>query len=299
MPGSLKALILGASGFIGSHLARALTGRAEVLGTCRQLSPRTDSCPLVSLDLRDGEAVKALTREFRPAIVIHLVAQPVVENVSVEQPAAWQTNVAVTSNVVAACRAGRPRLIFLSTDYVFDGTAGPYAEDAAPNPVNAYGRMKLAAEEIVRQSMLPHLILRTSLVYGWPAPHHHPNFAATVIDRLRRGQSFTAYADMIRTPIYVRDLTDVLVRLIERQAEGLYHIGSRDAASMYEFARRICDVFELDKDLIVAATSDAQADQAGVPRPKICGLRTDQAGADFKLVVPTILEGLHHMKEDE
>lgn len=292
----MKVLILGASGFIGSYLARALVGCAEVLGTYRQHKPVTLSVPLVSLDLTDGEAVKALVRDFRPENVIHLVAQAVVEDAAAQHETAWQVNVTGTGNVVTACCEAGAKLVFLSTDYVFDGIAGPYAEEAACNPVNAYGRVKLAGEEIMRQSVLSHLIVRTSLVYGWPAYHQHSNFVATLIHQLRQGRPFTAYTDMVRIPIYVGDLVGVLGQLMEQQAEGLYHIGSSNVVNMYEFALNICDVFGFDRGLIVVATSDGQGD---IPRPKRCGLRTEKAVRDFGIRFPTTLEGLHRMKEEE
>jgi len=302
IPQRWKLLIVGASGFIGMKLAERAAQDCQVWGTYKargsRLAPVSEALSRVSwqqLDVADVATARGLLADVRPDVVVHLAATAAVEQAD-KQEEVYGVNMDGTVNMVRACEAIGAFLIFFSTDYVFDGLAGPYAEDAVPTPINAYGRQKLAAEEIVRKSAVPHLIVRTSMVYGWPALHHHLNFAATVIHRLRQGQPFTAYTDMIRTPIYVGDLVDVLVQFIKRQATGLYHVGSKNAISMYEFALSIGDVFGLGRSLIVAATS---VPHGSVSRPRRCGLRTDKASGDFGIRFPTTLEGLHRMKEQE
>jgi dTDP-4-dehydrorhamnose reductase len=134
------------------------------------------------------------------------------------------------------------------------------------------------------------------MVYGWPAPEQHPNFVSESIASLRDGGEVTAFSDLVRTPIYLRDLADSLAKLILTEREGLYHHGSSNVVTMHAFALQMCDVFACDRDLVRASAEGASQ---GNGRPAACGLTTDKVAHALGDRLPTTLEGLTRMKEDE
>lgn len=200
-----------------------------------------------------------------------------------------------TANVAALSREVGAHLVLLSTDSVFDGAAGPYAEADVPNPINAYGRTKRAAEEVVTAAGAPSLIVRTSLIYGWPPPGRSVNFAARVVRALRAGRPVTAYTDMLRSPVYVEDLARLLGQVLERRVTGLLHLAGAEAVSMARFAAAIATTFELDATLITAAPTPA-GDRS---RSRALGLRADRARDELGLVPLTIADGLERMRAAE
>jgi dTDP-4-dehydrorhamnose reductase len=291
----VRALVLGARGFVGTSMVDALRARGhDVIGATRGAGgPR--GAELVTLDLRDETATLETVAAVGPDVIVHLAAQPDVRKA--EEPAERADAAALTATtarVADHCSESGRALVLLSSDYVFDGTSGPYAEDAAPNPLGAYGRAKLATEAAAFRSPRA-LVVRTSLVYGWPGPGHHGNFVGNLVGAARRGEPTTAYRDVIRTPIYVGHLAGLLTDLIETGATGLYHAGSANAVSMLDLSVQVCDLFGLPGGLVV----EAAAGDADPLRPLRCGLEVAKVAATLSRPAATTEEGLRSMKEEE
>jgi dTDP-4-dehydrorhamnose reductase len=299
----VRILVTGASGFVGARLAADLAPRHDVLGTWLthapdHLTPEGGNPPvrMARVDLRDQEAVEALLRSFRPHAVAHLASRSRLEDGLRDPRTTWAVNAQGTAHLVAACRGAGARLLLLSTDSVFDGRDGPYAENASADPIHDYGRSKLAAEEAVRKSGAEHLVVRVSLVYGWSRPWQHTNFAETAVSRLRRGEPVVAYADMIRSPVYAGDLAAALGHLLERGARGLAHVGPPRAMSMAAFAGALARAFDLDEGLVATPDSPPDLDPF---RPRALGLRVEATARSFGLRVSTVQEGLARMRREE
>jgi dTDP-4-dehydrorhamnose reductase len=280
----IRILVTGAAGFLGRALGPALAAGGHVVTAADR-----------GIDVRDPAALAALGRRSEPEVIVHLAARALIDDVAADPEGGWEVNVAGTANVVALGRAHGAHLLLLSTDSVFDGTAGPYGESDAPNPINAYGRTKRAAEDVVAAGGGSWLVVRTSLIYGWPPPGRHVNFAARVVRTLRAGRSITAYTDMLRTPIYVDDLARLLARVIELRARGLVHLAGAEAVSMARFAEAVATGFDLDPALIVAAATPP-GDRS---RSRALGLRGDRARQELGLSLPALDAGLARMRAAE
>ena len=154
-----------------------------------------------------------------------------------------------TANLAAACVRVGAKLIFISTDYVFDGCKGNYAETDEPDPISFYGITKLDAERIVQSTSSKCLIIRTSVLYGW-----HPsklNFVTWILKGLREHQTLKVVNDHVNSPTFAGNLADAIRKAIELNSQGLLHVAGSERISRFDFARRIARQFDLDERLLV------------------------------------------------
>lgn len=270
-----RILITGANGLVGQALVARLGARPDVdlLATGREHRPRFSHLAggYTALDVTDPEAVRQLLTDFAPSAIIHCAAVSKVDECARARDACWQVNVEATAHLARQCRQAGIHLLLLSTDFVFDGADGPYAEDARPNPVNYYGRSKLAAENAVRAAGLQRwAIIRTTLAYGAAENVRRGNFGPWLVQRLRAEERTPVATDQIRTPTYVPDLADGIARAAVGRKCGVYHVAGREVLSVYEFATQIATQFGLDPGLLVPVRSDELHPDA--PRPLRAGL---------------------------
>ena len=270
-----RILITGADGLIGQALQRklALWPEADVLATSLAASPRFAGKKggYVSLDVTDDQAVERLMLDFAPTVMIHLAAMSKVEACENDKEQCWRTNVDATANLARLCKVHGARFVFLSTDFLFDGTAGPYGEEDYPAPVNAYGRSKQAAENAVKLSGLNRWsIVRTSLVFGVGDDLKRHNIATMMARELKAGRPFDAATDQFRTPTFDNDLADGIVRLIRFEKDGTFHIAGRNRMHVFDFCKEAAVVFGFDPSLIKPTTTAALHPDA--PRPLDGGL---------------------------
>lgn len=242
-----KILITGGSGMLGSNLSFLWANDFEVA------SVDTNPMPLPNvrsfcLDLRDGLKTKKTVREIFPQVIIHTAALTNVDYCEANPREAYLLNVEATRNLLEACRDIGRQFVYISTDFVFDGVKGRYNEDDKTNPLNVYGKTKLEGERAVIESGLNFLVVRTS-IYGWNVLPKE-SFVETIINRLRQGQALTPFADQEFTPIYTETLGEIILDLLKRQKNGLYHIASSEIVSKYKFATLVAEEFGLQTKLL-------------------------------------------------
>ncbi len=187
----------------------------------------------------------------------------------------------------------RAKFLYISTDSVFDGTVGLYDEVASPNPLNVYGRTKLAGEKVVKQHIVDHLIIRTN-TYGWNARLKF-SLAEWLLDRLNHGQIVPGFADIYFSPILVNDLADILVHMINSDLQGLYHVGACERCSKLDFAKMLCKVFDKDLNLIQPANSDEAGFKAC--RPKDTSLNIKKVEQVLGIPMPRVISGLLRFRQ--
>ena len=267
-----RALVIGASGQVGFQASTALrAGGWQVVGTYA-----SHPAPgLVPLDLRSAEEVRARVKDVAADLVVLASALTNVERCEDEPALAAAMNAEAPAVVAEAARASGGRTLFLSTEYVFDGKAGPYGEDAPASPVSVYGRTKLEGERAVLRADPANLSIRTTVVYSWRPGDK--NFLMQLVLAARRRSRMRVPADQVSSPTYAPDLGRAIAALAGRRAAGVLNVAGPDVLGRYDFAVRAARILGLDASLLDAVPT-AGLDQKAA-RPLAAGLRTERLRA--------------------
>jgi dTDP-4-dehydrorhamnose reductase len=247
------------------------------------------------LDVRERAEVESVIRSLGPAIVYLPASLTHVDYCELHPEQTSEINISGVQNVIDAINAVGAKLVYFSSDYIFDGRSGPYSEDDQPSPICEYGRQKLAAEELIRRQVSNHLIVRTNVVFGWE--RQGKNFIFRLLNSLKEGSRVTVPSDQISSPTFAPDLARAVVELALSDATGVYNVAGTELASRYEFAREAARVFVLESDLIAPVTT-AELGQAA-PRPLNAGMVIDKASARLKTPLMSYREGLKSMAAEK
>ncbi|MBC7449096.1 MAG: SDR family oxidoreductase [Hymenobacteraceae bacterium] len=291
-------LITGANGLLGQKLVgllapRAARGELRVVASSRganKLHTLFLDVPFVTMDVTDPQHVRAVLGELAPTHVIHTAAMTNVDACETDRAACWLQNTTAVEILAAECAAFDAHLTHVSTDFIFDGEAGPYDEEAAARPVNYYGESKLAAEAAVQAAGGRSAIVRTVLVYGTAHDYGRSNIVLWVRDSLRAGKSLKVVDDQWRTPSLAEDLADGCLRIAERDAQGIFNISSDELLTPYQMATQVADFFGLDKTLLERVTAATFTQPAR--RPPRTGLIIDKARRELGYAPRTFQEGI-------
>jgi len=254
----MRVLITGGSGLLGSKLAEIAVNRGYEV-----ISGYVDHPPPIGeglkLDLTDPEEVRQGVFESEPDLVFHAAALTDVDKCEVERDLAMKINVRGTELVRDAARVFGAFIVYVSSDYVFDGSTGCYREDDPTKPVNWYGQTKLLGEEGCD------CIARTSVIYGALPARGKVNFALWLIERLRTGDEVKIVTDQLITPTLNTNLAKMMLEAGERRLEGTYNMAGATRISRYDFAVEIARVFGLDAGLITPSRMDEMSWKAKRP----------------------------------
>lgn len=268
----MRALVIGASGQIGGHLLEQLrAGGHLALGTYAS----SEAPGLVKLDIADEVAVAAALGDVRPDVVFLPAGWTWVDGNEDDPARARLTNRDQPLALARRCKAAGALFVTYSTDYVFDGAAGPYAEDDAPRPLSVYGRAKLEAEELLRAEVPEHLVLRTTTVFG--PERQGKNFIYQLLKKVGKGERMALPVDQWATPSYGPDVARATLELVEQGARGVWNVCGPDFMDRVAFAQLACRVFDLDPSKIDAKTTAELKQKA--ERPLKGGLKTDKLRA--------------------
>ena len=270
----MRILITGASGFIGSQLGVRLARSHEVLGITFR-SSRPLPFPSQPVDLTDERSVALILREFGPEVIVHAAAMSRVLECEQDPRAAHNINVDATGRLARWAERGRAKLIFLSSDQVFSGRKGLYIESDFPDPINSYGRSKLAAEQLVLEASSANLVVRSNSVMG-SANGRGESFSDWILSRLQSGQRVSLFHDQYRSPIHIRTVMDVLESACVQGVVGMVHVGGSRRLSRADVGFALARAYALGADLIDVVSVDTHANAAVMPRDtsyKIAHLR--------------------------
>jgi dTDP-4-dehydrorhamnose reductase len=281
----IKVILIIGSGLLGKDMISVLRRDfGEAVGTYSTRQKEGS----IRLDVTDRQGTMDAIAELRPAVIVHTAAQANVDYCEDHRAEALAVNADGTRNVVAAARSAGSKVVYISTDFVFDGAKGMYGEDDAVNPVSVYAYSKLLGEYYVKDSP-GHIIARTSVVYG----DARQNFVSWVRDSLAAGQKIRVFTDQFNSPTLSIDCAEAVSALITGGATGIFNTAGRERISRYEFARKIAAFYGLDDGLIEPITTGMLSQKAR--RPADSSLDVGKVGAYHKML--NIMEGLKKMEE--
>lgn len=247
----MKVLITGGAGQLGRTLLEKLNPSYEVV-----------CLPKEKLNIVKNQKIDSVFLEFSPDYVFHTAAYTAVDECEKNQAKAFQINSIGALNIAEACKRTNSKMIYISSDYVFDGKKETaYLEEDVPNPQSIYGLSKWLGEELVLKTLSECYVVRTSWLYG----HGGNNFVNTMIKFASAQKEVNVVSDQIGSPTYVNDLADIILQLITKPY-GIYHVSNNGQCSWYQFAKAIYEQVGTDSSLVKPITTNAYG--AAAPRPE-------------------------------
>ena len=291
-----RILVTGANGKLGQRVIHFYKRNSNltILGTSIEDIPAFCDVDYISCDLTIRNKIKKVISDFCPDFIINTAAFTNVDLSEKERETAWKINVKGVEYLAEAARIIDAHIIHISSDYIFDGTNGPYSENDKPNPLGYYGRTKLASENALKISGAIHTILRTNVLYG--VADSRPDFVRWVIKSVRVGKQINIVTDQVNNPTFIDDFVQAINEVIEYKKQGIYNIGGREFLSRFEFCEIIADVFSLDKKLIKPILTEQLNQQA--KRPLKSGLLTLKAETELGYKPHTVGEALAIMQRE-
>lgn len=229
----MKILVTGANGQLGYDVVKELQKQnIECYGAVRK-----------DFDIVDFEATEKFITNYMPDAVIHCAAYTSVDKAEDEQGLCYLVNVSATENIAEICKKINAKMLYISTDYIFDGTKdGFYEVDDMPNPINVYGKTKLLGEQAVQKILDKYFIVRISWVFG----EHGNNFVKTMLRLGEERKEINVVADQYGSPTYTADLALLLVEMIRTEKYGVYHVTNEGVCTWAEFAEEIFKIACMD-----------------------------------------------------
>jgi dTDP-4-dehydrorhamnose reductase len=295
----MKILITGSNGLLGQKLVYLLKSKSniECIATARGDNRINDKDGYLfeTLDLTNPENVVSTINKHRPDCIIHTAAMTNVDECELNPEQCRLNNITATANIVEACKHYNPHLIYISTDFVFDGESGPYTEEDIPNPLSIYAKSKFEAEKIISESGHPFSILRTMIVYGITDDVQRSNIILWTKNSLELGKDIRVISDQFRGPTLAEDLALACYEAANRKATGIYHVSGREVISIIDIAYKVADYFGLDKKYI-HPVSTAELNQPA-KRPLKTGFIISKAERDLDYHPRSIDEGIQIVNE--
>lgn len=247
----MKVLIIGSEGMLGHDLVDILSCENEVKTTT-----------IDTLDITNIDKTIEIVKEINPDVVVHAAAFTDVDGSETNPDLAYKVNALGTRNVAVACKETDSAMVYICTDYVFDGSKGTsYYEYDQTNPLSVYGKTKHIGEVFIRDNLNKFYIVRSSWLYGI----HGPNFITTMLNLAENNKQISVVNDQIGSPTYTVDLSKAIAKLIKKPVFGIYHITNSDSCSWYEFAREIFEIAGIQVELTPVTTEEFPRP---APRPK-------------------------------
>lgn len=287
-------LTTGSNGLLGQKLTEKILaeGRVKLVATSKGANryPVKDGYGYAEMDILNAFQVREVIETYSPDAIVHTAAMTNVDTCEANKLLCRQLNVDAVQNLISICEEKSIQLIYLSTDFVFDGADGPYKEEDAVNPVSYYGESKVLAEALLKNSKANWTILRTILVYGITSDMSRSNIVLWAKEALEKSSPINVVNDQWRMPTLAEDLAEACLLAVEKNAKGIYHVSGKDYMSIADLVRKVADYWGLDQSFINEISS-ASLNQTA-KRPIRTGFVLDKTIKDLDYRPHSFEEGL-------
>ena len=288
----MKVLVFGGSSVIGSRLV-SIFDNADY--TYFRNNIKIEGAKGFMIDIRNEKSVIDLIKKLNPDLVIHAAAAPNMDICEIDKKMAYDIHINGAKNIVEGCKAVNAKVVFLSTSAVFDGKKKIYTEEDETCAISYYGITKAEAEKVIIDSSIGFIIIRIDHPYGWVYfDGQKKNTAVRVLENLEKGMAVEEIIDWYNNPTFVDNLCIVIKKLVGENAHGIYHAVGPDFLSRHDFAMKIAEVFEKDKNLVKKKVSD----KLNLPAKRTnCNLDSKKTEKKTGIKLLGIKEGLEIMKK--
>jgi dTDP-4-dehydrorhamnose reductase len=296
---TIRILLTGGTGLLGIALQQ--TAPAGVQGFSIYCPERTLPVRLPfsirAADVTDRTQMQSVFEWAKPDVVIHAAAIGSVDFAEKNREQTRKVNVGGTEVVAELCRIFKSRLIYISSNAVFDGKMPFYSEDSQLSPINYYGQLKVEAENVIIKSSVSWTIVRPILMYGWPYPGERGNLVTTWVKFLREKKGINVVDNVYSKPLYSKACAETIFTIIEKNSNGIFHVAGGDHVSLYDFAIITANVFGLDSTLINPVPDTFFNDL--VARPRDTSFDTTLMENELGVAPISLQEGLSEMRKTE
>lgn len=292
----MKILVTGASGLLGKKLLETAPSKFVIIPTYHSIPISHPEA--IELDITDKDQTRKVITKIHPELIIHSASLVYVDECEKNEVLTKSVNTFGTQNILSAAKQVESKLLFCSTNGIFDGTNAPYEEQALGNPVNVYGKTKYEAECLVRANYEKEsIILRFNTMFGWNNPGSRENPVTWLLQRLIKKQITYMVTDVYNSHLWVGQAVQAIWKAIEKKLYGeIFHIGGSDCMNRYIFSQTIADIFGYDKSFIKPVVSKFFPGIA--PRPKNTCFNTTKMKSMLGINPLSVGEGLKNMKHE-
>ncbi|HAJ26440.1 MAG TPA: hypothetical protein DCG53_04215 [Syntrophus sp. (in: bacteria)] len=249
----MRVLITGGTGLLGKALIESRNQPYDIVVATyvgNYSMSDSDDIRYLKLDIRNQDGYAYLFQEFTPDVIIHTAGIGSPDYAEQHREESWDINIGGTRNILSCCEKYNSKLIFISSNGIYDGEKAPYNEEDPAEPINYYGELKVKAEEMIMDAGSQHAIVRPILMYGWNHPFERPNIATYCLSKLIEGEKVSVYDDVFLTPLFSKSCADAIWRIIEGNKCGVFNIAGSERASIYQMIRKMADILGLNSELV-------------------------------------------------
>lgn len=290
-----KLLIIGGTGLLGNQLILDLKKDFDITATYHRNKINNKlSAKTIFLDITNDASVKKVIQSDRYDLVLHCASVGDVDYCEKNKKEAWKINVLTTKHIADACFKQKTRLVYFSTNAIYDGVKGNYDENSITEPINYYGITKLAGENVVKKSGVSYLILRLNTMFGWNTLGQRENPAVWIIKNLKNGENIKVVHDVYNNHLWVGFVSKIIRKVSKKWPNNeVFNIAGSECINRHEFALKVAKIFKLNPKLINKAKSTDFLFLA--PRPKDTCFKTNKMVRTFKIKPLSVNEGLKLM----
>lgn len=293
-------LLTGGTGLLGLALMGLRPKKYQIVATYNNFHkkdlPIFSNCQFVKLNIINNKEVVKLFSKIKPNILIHAASLGNVDFCEKNKKKAWQVNVLATRNLISACKNYHTKMIFTSSNAVFDGINPPFKETDQTNPLDYYGKTKVRIEKDLIKSKISYCIVRLMTMYGWNHPQERANPVTWLLEQLTQKKTIKIVNDIYNNHLYIKDAAKAVWQIIKLNKLGIYHIAGSESISRYELSLRVAKIFNYDPGLILPVNSSFFPSLA--PRPKNTTFDITKISQNLKINFLNPSQGINDMKNN-